>query len=203
MSNALIKSIQTKVGVAADGVCGPITLAAIAKALGIAPEAKGPGAAPNELISILLSVAAGEIGVKETSHNQGPGIAKYWTATSYPEGYKNKEPWCSSFLCWVFMEAAKRVAVPFKLPRSAAAFAWEEWARKEGQKLIKRPDRVKRGDVVIFDFSHIGICSGDSDENGTFESIEGNTNAAGEREGGAVMRKRRKISLVRSVVRLS
>jgi len=39
------------------------------------------------------------------------------------------------------------------------------------------------------------------DASGTFTAIEGNTNAAGEREGGAVLRKRRKVELVRSAVK--
>jgi hypothetical protein len=61
--------------------------------------------------------------------------------------------------------------------------------------------RVKRGEVVVYSFSHVGIAETDSDATGTFNAIEGNTTAAGEREGGAVMRKRRKVGLVRSVVR--
>lgn len=199
MNTELVKRIQTKVGVAADGLLGPKTLSAIAKALGLETETKAEGAAP-ELVSLLLSLAEKEIGTREEGTNTGKRVREYQAATNL-EG--TGWPWCSAFLVWLFREAGKQVSLPFKRPVTAAAFGWEEWARKEGQKLIERPASVKRGDVVIFSFSHIGICSKDSDENGTFESIEGNTNAAGEREGGAVMKKRRKISLVRSVVRLS
>ena len=45
----------------------------------------------------LVSVGKNELGVVETSKNQGAGIEKYWTATSYgPSGYKNREPWCAA-----------------------------------------------------------------------------------------------------------
>lgn len=196
-----IQAIQRKVGVAADGIIGPATLAAIEKALADKPQGATEEDAGTSLASLLVSIAAGQIGTAETTKNQGPGIAKYWQATSYPEGYKNREPWCAAFMAWVVAEAGKRVSLPFKLPRSAAAFAWEAWGRENGLQVVKAPQSVKKGDVVIYSFSHIGLAESDS-RDGTFTAIEGNTNGAGDREGGAVLRKTRKLSLVRFVVRL-
>ena len=44
----------------------------------------------------IVAIAAAQLGVHETSANQGPGLEKCWTATSYgPDGYKNREPWCA------------------------------------------------------------------------------------------------------------
>jgi len=195
-----IAAIQRALGVDDDGILGNITLTALEKRLNIAPETQGAGAGPNELISSLPSVAEGELGTKETSRNQGPGIAKYWIATNYPDGYKNREPYCAAFMSWLFMEAGKRVELPCRRPTTAAAFGFETWGRDNGLTVVKEPRKVKRGDVVVFSFSRVGICEEDSDESGTFTTIEANTNAAGDREGGCVMRKRRKLSLVRSVV---
>lgn len=201
MSKARIAAIQRALGVDDDGIIGGITLTALEKRLGIGTKAEG--AAPStsgSLPSLLVEIASSQLGVAETSQNQGPGIAKYWTATSYPEGYANRDPWCAAFMCWVFMEAGKRVSLPFKRPQTAAAFGFETWAKDNGLTVQRSPQRVRRGDVVVYTFSHIGIAATDSDAAGDFEAIEGNTNAAGHREGGGVMRKRRNVSLVRSVM---
>jgi len=203
-----IAAIQRALGVEDDGILGNITLTALEKRLGIGTKAEGAapaaGAVQDEppLVSLLLSIAQAEIGVHETSQNQGPGIAKYWTATSYPDGYEDRAPYCAAFMCWVFMEAGKRLSLGFKRPQTAAAFGFETWGRDNGLTVVKSPQRVKRGDLVVYSFSHVGLAETDSDSEGSFSAIEGNTNAAGEREGGAVMRKRRKVGVVRSVVTL-
>ena len=98
--------------------------------------------------------------------------------------------------------AETTVNLPFKRPTTAAAFGFEEWAKREGA-VYKNPRSVKRGDVVVYSFSHIGIADSDSDKDGSFTAREGNTNVAGGRECGAVLRKVRKMGLVRSSVRIS
>ncbi|WP_264499629.1 hypothetical protein [Luteolibacter flavescens] len=67
--------------------------------------------------------------------------------------------------------------------------------------VIKAPKQVKRGDVMIYSLSQMGIAETDLDKNGVFTAIEGNTNAAGDRKGGAVLRKSRKLDGLRSLVR--
>ncbi len=52
--------------------------------------------------------------------------------------------------------------------------------------------------IVIFSSSHIGIATTASDINGTFRTVEGNTNSQGAREGNGVWEKSRNISLIRS-----
>ena len=54
---------------------------------------------------ILVALAAAELWVRETSKNQGPGVQKYWAATSYPDGYQNREPYCAAFVCWLIWTA--------------------------------------------------------------------------------------------------
>lgn len=48
---------------------------------------------------------------------------------------------------------------------------------------------------MVYSFSRAAIAETDSDKEGAFIAIEGNTNAAGEREGGAVMRQVRCIDV--------
>lgn len=180
MNINIIKNIQKVLGVEVDGILGPITRKAYA----------------NKLILI----ANDEVGTSETSKNQGPGIKKYWTATNYPDGYENREPWCAAYVCWCIKQC--KVFTESNRPKTASAFGYEEWANNLGLTLIKLPYIIKRGDIVIYKFSHIGIATEDSDSDGDFRAIEGNTNDAGSREGGSVLIKSRNISSVRSVIRL-
>lgn len=141
-------------------------------------------------------------GIFETSKNQGEGIAKYWTATSYPDGYKNREPYCAAAVCWLIKEAG--LFPEEKRPKTALAFGFEDWATDHGLKLVKRPSSVKKGDLVIFPFSHIGVAFTDSDSKGDFQTVEANTSGTlrgDQRDGGGVFCRRRNLGVVRSLVR--
>lgn len=150
----------------------------------------------------IIQAAQSKVGnTYETTENQGPGIAEMWKSTNYSDGYNARAPWCAAFVSWcvqqsgVFSEADR--------PKSASAFkggGYEAWARSKSSavKLTTNPSKVYAGDLVIFGFSHIGIATSDSDANGKFNTIEGNTNAAGSREGNGCYVKTRSISLVRS-----
>ena len=154
----------------------------------------------------LVRIAEGELKVKETSKNQGPGIEKYWPATSYPSGYKEHQPWCAAFVAWCVREAGRREGWLVKdtaRPRSAAVREWVPAALKLGWEVFGPRDGLRfprAGDVVVFTFSHIGIVT---DFDGTWvKTIEGNTNAAGNREGKFVMRHQRVLGICRSFIRL-
>jgi hypothetical protein len=56
---------------------------------------------------------------------------------------------------------------------------------------------------VVFTFSHIGIAVSPPDEDGNVATVEGNTDAAGSREGGGVYRKSRHVSKIRSRIRFN
>ena len=159
----------------------------------------------------VINAARGEVGVIETSNNQGPGIAKYWSATTYPEGYNNAEPWCAAFVCYCIKVSG--LFTETDRPKTASAFGYESWARSKSSRvtLTVSPTAVRVGDIVIFSFSHIGIVTSDSDINGVFRTIEGNTgrgaptpgqamNVSAERDGNGVHEKSRKLSLVRSAI---
>lgn len=150
-------------------------------------------------IGRLISVARGEIGVKETSMNQGPGIAKYWSATNIPGGYNSRLPWCAAFACWCVQQSG--LFSEQDRPKTAAAFkggGFEAWARSKypAAVLTMRPNEIKAGDLVIFSFSHIGIASTDSDFSGRFKSIDGNTSDG-------VLEKNRTLPIVRSSIRIT
>lgn len=155
-----------------------------------------------------IEIARSQLNVVETSNNQGVGIQKYWGATSYPGGYANREPWCAAFASWVVKTSG---AVPGDmLPNTASAFAFEKWAKRLIRKgvpwirMTKSPREVKKGDIVIYSYSHIGFVSEDS-QGSTFVGIDGNTARGKEVRDpgkGGVAEKRRNLSTVRSAIRI-
>ena len=159
-------------------------------------------------IPAIVAVAESQLGVKEASKNYGPKLAKYWEATNYPDGMKDRQPWCAAFVAWCVLEAGRADGWLNKgetnRPRSAAVRDWVPAALKLGWKVFGPGDPVMfpaPGDIVVFKFSHIGIVT----DRMAYEvrTIEGNTNEQGEREGKFVLRRERHMrDLCRSFIRL-
>jgi hypothetical protein len=90
-------------------------------------------------------------------------------------------------------------------PQTAGAFDFERWAKEKGLQVLNKKSLAKAGDLVVFEFSHIGIVVKDQISPDSIECIEGNTNGSGQRDstaGDGVWRKRRAASLVRSFIRI-
>ena len=153
----------------------------------------------------LVRIATAEIGVEEVNgSNCGPRVDEYKAATwlDPSKGW----PWCAAFVCWVVREAMEATGqrYTFDRPRTAGAWDFENWSRKQDSSTwTKRPHDgdIQAGDIVIFTFSHIGIATSAPDAGGWVSTVEGNTDAAGSREGGGVYRKRRHVSKIRSRIR--
>jgi cell wall-associated NlpC family hydrolase len=60
--------------------------------------------------------------------------------------------------------------------------------------------KAQAGDIVMYTFSHVGIVI--SDNGKTIQTVEGNTNGEGSREGDGVYFKTRNKSLVKRFVRI-
>lgn len=158
---------------------------------------------------LIADVAAEQIGVHETSPNQGPGIEKYWAATTYPDGMQDRQPWCSAFASWCVQEADRRSEqLRFPIPpRWPAVAQWLDWARDPavGALVFKPFDSLhfpSKGDIVIYlpRVSHVGIV--ESFDGRQVTTIEGNTNDTGGRDGVAVLRKERALAFCGCFIRL-
>jgi hypothetical protein len=153
----------------------------------------------------MVELAKKEVGVEEVNGtNCGPRVDEYKSATWLNP--KRGWPWCAAFICWLFREAMRGKRYTFKRPRTAGAWDFENWCRQQDKSVIlKKPHKndIAAGDIVIFTFSHIGIATGPPDKNGLVPTIEGNTDAAGSREGGGVFIKKRKLSRIRSVIKIN
>jgi peptidoglycan hydrolase-like protein with peptidoglycan-binding domain len=159
------------------------------------------------LASRIVALARTELaaGIRETSKNQGPGLAKYWTATSYPDGYANREPYCAAFVCWIIKQAVGDRKVAYNLPTSPVAYDIEKWGAanaKNGVKVLKNTDKLLPGDIfTLATASHTGIIVGVNST--TVTTIEGNTDGSGSREGDGVYEKKRTKVSLRKIVRLA
>ena len=163
----------------------------------------------------LVEIASKEVGVRESGGNNcGRRIREYQLATWLkPDPW----PWCAAFVCWAIREWLKLPDVRSVLslrndadvtkwrPQTAGAFDFERWAKSKGLSVLNERAMAKAGDLVIFDFSHIGIIATDQIAPASIDTIEGNTNGSGERDsesGDGVWRKRRAAKLAKSYIRL-
>jgi hypothetical protein len=157
----------------------------------------------------LTELARFELGTEEINGtNCGPRVNEYKAATNLPP---NEEwPWCAAFVCWLVREAMKATGIKetatFKRPRTANAWAFERWSlAQDATTQTRKPARndIRAGDIVVFKFSHIGIAESAPDKSGIVTTIEGNTDGSGSREGGAVLRKKRRVDQIRSRIRFT
>jgi len=158
----------------------------------------------------LISTARNEVGTVESSRNTGKRIREYQAATNLGG---TSWPWCAAFVCWCIREWGKDAEVLKALgkspaqfekwrPKTAAAFGFEDWARKNGLLILtdSQQNQLRTGDLIVFDMSHIGIVVNDS---GTkVFTVEGNTGPSGGREGDGVWEKVRNRPEARSFIRL-
>lgn len=181
------------------------------------PELSAEKKMPNKSNALegLVKIALSQVGVKESGgNNNGPEVRLYQTATELkPASW----PWCAAFTGWTIREWLKdsqtiewlglKILTPEQWrPRTAAAFGYIAWAkdRPATTKVLSNRCKPAIGDLVIFDFSHIGIVSkvGEKD----FQCVEGNTNGRGTRDstsGDGVWLKTRTPSLVRNYIRIN
>ncbi|MGL5910650.1 MAG: CHAP domain-containing protein [Phycicoccus sp.] len=129
----------------------------------------------------VLAVARAELNTRE--YPTGSNRVRYST------WYGITGPWCAMFVSWV----ASRAQVTDIIPRHAYTPDGAEWFKRRSR--WGRTPRV--GAIVYYEFpgmgriSHVGIVE-QLHADGSWTAIEGNTDSAGSRTGGMVMRRRRR-----------
>lgn len=125
---------------------------------------------------LILCIAQAQLGIREaTGKNDGVAVEQYLIYTNNKKG----EPWCASFVSWVYGQAG------YPLPRTA----WSPALFPLGT----RTDEPQPADVFGIYFSklkriaHCGMV--ERTRANWIYTIEGNTNLAGSREGDGVYRK--------------
>ena len=159
----------------------------------------------------LPGIAAGYIGAEETGDNKMGTDARMkeifeaddLTIGDNTDGYA----WCCSYVSLCVQKLLAQNPWHFAnvvAPRVALVSAFlNTWAPAQGCLIFKPTSKVikpEAGDIVVFTFSHIGIV--ETPGASAVDTIEGNTNEAGSREGKFVMRKNRALTVVRRFIRL-
>jgi hypothetical protein len=132
--------------------------------------------APHNDAGRLIEIAKGEIGVRETTTNSSKRIDQY----CHYVGFK-KVAWCAAFCSFCFGQAG------YKKPKTAwspSLFPKERLAKDALPGMVMGIYFPSKGRIA-----HCGIVI--AVKGGWCETIEGNTNVAGSREGDCVMRKLR------------
>lgn len=116
--------------------------------------------------------------------NCGPRVATYLAAVGLSPGH----PWCAAFVSWCFLQAERDLDLLCPIRPSARALGLWEFAHPD-----QRRSNPERGAIFIIDhgggLGHCGIVEEVALD--WLRTVEGNTNAAGGREGDGVYQKSR------------
>jgi hypothetical protein len=136
-------------------------------------------------------IALGEKGVKEVGKNAGPRVEVYLRCVGLGPGYA----WCAAFVSWCVEQAFKAVGLgdglvgPMLFRKSAGALAL---FHVNAPLVVPRGAQVALPCIGVEDhgggLGHVYIILAVHPD-GTLDTIEGNTNEAGSREGNAVVHK--------------
>lgn len=156
---------------------------------------------PSPLAARVLEIAAGQLGVREDppGSNRGPEVDVYLRAVGLNPS-AGHYPWCAAFVGWCIEEAANELHLPLLFRRSASCQRLTELNYQ-----LDLPGPQSGSVFVHLNPNHTGHAGfvTVAHPDGSFESIEGNTDAAGGRTGGQVMRHTRAASYAATFLRIA
>ena len=166
------------------------------------------------MLEKLIAIASSQVGMREVGGNNcGDAVRKYQSATDLPPG---AWPWCAAFVDWciqewldipqvvIWLDLKRRTPQEWR-PKTGLAYAITAWAKQRPNTtdIFTEKDKAQLGDIVTFDFSHVGLVVEDCGDH--IITIEGNTNGKGERDsvsGDGVWRKIRQKHLIKDLIRI-
>jgi hypothetical protein len=144
-----------------------------------------------------LQSAQSQIGITEKpkGSNAGPEVEIYLRSVGLGKGFA----WCMAFVYWNVLQASIKLEIKNPLKKTAGVL---DQYNSRPLLWVKSP---KVGDIFIMDFGkgvgHTGIVELVF-ENGTIQTIEGNTNDDGSREGYKVCRRTRNVNSMKGFLRI-
>lgn len=144
-----------------------------------------------------LTIAQSQIGIQEVpkNSNAGPAVENYLKSVGLGKGYA----WCMAFVYWSVKMAAIELNVENPLAKTAGVL---DMFNKMEELRVSEP---QAGDFFIMDFGKGAGHTGFVEKilsNGLLQTIEGNTNDEGSREGYEVARRYdRKTSKMKGFIR--
>lgn len=165
----------------------------------------------------LARIAESQLGVcaqgrcETEGNNKGPMIREYQRTTWLTPG---AWPWCAAFVCWCVWRArdVHGGSAGWQRPRTAGAYDFENWATGKPPHpsnpawtlLDARQSSPRRGDIVTFTWSHIGIVVGFDAGRRLVYTVEGNAGAGNVSDstlGDGVVSKTHSLSKCRRLIR--
>jgi hypothetical protein len=194
-----------------DGQVGPLTWEALFDVeITELSRPKPRSGKKYRLMAEALGVARSQVGVREVpkDSNKGPKVEKYLASVDMDPG----NAWCAAFTYWCVSRAAARLDYD-KVPLIKTAWTPSIWTwakRKEcylmPKDVLNRQSVVDPGSLFLLHgrvnehtrVKHVGFV--ESIEGGFANTVEGNTNKGGSREGGGVYRLRRPLASIYRIV---
>ena len=143
----------------------------------------------------IIALAKQQVGVKENP--PGSNKVKYNTAYYGRAVSGAAYPWCCVLMWWLF-DKLKANALFYGGNKTASCTALMDYAKKNGLFVTKD---FKPGDLIFFNWdgaksyaNHIGICT--EATSGAVVCVEGNTSLTNNDNGGAVMERKRYLTVV-------
>jgi len=158
----------------------------------------------SRLMAEVVKVASLQVGVKEVppDTNRGPEVEKYLRSVGLPPG----TPWNVAFVYWCYMQASQKSELDNPLPKTGGTI--DMWIRAKGLRLINAAEiaenvtKIRPGIIFTINrgrgIGHVGIVESISGE--LITTVEGNTDASPNREGGGVYRRQRKITEISGLI---
>jgi hypothetical protein len=197
-TEAAVKTFQAAWGLEADGKVGPKTLSAL---FPFAPEQLTstnlkPWLSKSQSISERAKdIAFAQVGVRErTGQNDGPAVESFLRSVGLGKGYS----WCMAFIYWAYETAANELGIKNPLVKTGGVlYQWNN------TNLIKTKT-PRTGDIFIMDYGggngHTGLVLGFSGDGTKINTLEGNTNPGGSRNGDGVYLRVREISSIKGFI---
>ena len=148
----------------------------------------------------IVSKAASFIGTKERPSGSNNVI---FNTHYYGKAVKGTYPWCCVFV-WDIFRLCGASSLFYDGKKTDYCPTLQSWGKKKGLAVSKSDGQA--GDIVFFDWNkngladHVGIIER-RNLDGSYITIEGNTSLTSNDNGGAVMRRNRKLSEICTVIR--
>lgn len=187
-----VRGFQAGAGLPVSGVADPRTFAALAAPMAEALRPVEP--AGRSFRALVAAVAEQHLAARPREaggRNRGPWVRLY---TRGRQG--DRWPWCAAFVSCVIRQAAAGLAVTAPLGYTCSCDVMAAGASAAGLLVpgARIADRtaIPAGSVFLTrrapgDWAHAGVVTAAAAD--WFESIEGNTNDSGSRDGDAVLRR--------------
>lgn len=148
------------------------------------------------LSELAMKIAVTQIGESEQpkGSNSGPMVDQYLASVGLDPGYA----WCMAFVYWCHRTASLTARLHNTMPKHAGVI--EVWRRS----FTYRVEKPAPGDVFVMDYGggkgHTGFVESINTD-GSLNTIEGNSNSDGSREGFEVCRHKRHQSKILGYLR--